>query len=112
MKYAVFSTPRTASTLIHDMIRNHFNITGHGQLCGESPLDIRSNVALRHQYINERIAQDNYVVKLFSINFTDDNYWFNRETFDWESFEAVHPILTLSSCKIASKLSLFASLAT
>ena len=89
MKYAVFSTPRTASTLIHDMIRNHFNITGHGQLCGESPLDIRSNVTLRHQYINERIAQDNYVVKLFSINFTDDNYWFNRETFDWESFDKI-----------------------
>ena len=89
MRYAVFSTPRTASTFLHDMIRNHFDITGFGELCGESPLDIRSNDALRHQYINEHIAEDNYVVKLFSSDFFKSNYWFNRETFDWSIFEKI-----------------------
>lgn len=89
MRYAVFSTYRTASTLLHDMVRNHFSITGLGELTGESPLDIRSDDTLRHQYINERIAGDNYVVKLFSSDFTPNNYWFNRETFDWSAFEKI-----------------------
>lgn len=89
MRYAVFSTYRTASTLLHDMVRNHFNITGLGELTGQSPLDIRSDDTLRHQYINERIAGDNYVVKLFSSDFTANNYWFNRETFDWSAFEKI-----------------------
>ena len=89
MRYAVFSTYRTASTLLHDMVRNHFDITGLGELTGQSPLDIRSDDTLRHQYINERIAGDNYVVKLFSSDFTANNYWFNRETFDWSIFEKI-----------------------
>lgn len=89
MRYAVFSTYRTASTLLHDMVRNHFDITGLGELTGQSPLDIRSDDTLRHQYINERIAGDNYVVKLFSSDFTANNYWFNRETFDWSAFEKI-----------------------
>ncbi len=89
MRYAVFSTYRTASTLLHDMVRNHFDITGLGELTGQTPLDIRPDDTLRHQYINERIAGDNYVVKLWSSDFTPNNYWFNRETFDWSTFEKI-----------------------
>jgi hypothetical protein len=89
MRYAVFSTYRTASTFLHDIVRNHFNITGLEELTGESPLDIRGDDTLRHQYINERIAGDNYVVKLWSSDFTPNNYWFNRETFDWSIFDKI-----------------------
>lgn len=89
MRYAVFSTQRTASTLLHDMVRNHFNLTGLEELTGQSPLDIRSDDTLRHQYINEKIAEDNYVVKLWASDFTPNNYWFDKETFDWSIFEKV-----------------------
>lgn len=89
MRYAVFSTYRTASTFLHDIVRNHFNITGLEELTGESPLDIRGDDTLRHQYINERIAGDNFVVKLWSSDFTPNNYWFNRETFDWSIFDKI-----------------------
>jgi hypothetical protein len=89
MRYAVFSTYRTASTYLHDIVRNHFDVTGLEELTGECPLDIRENDTLRHQYINERIAGDNYVVKLWSSDFRPDNYWFNRETFDWSIFDKI-----------------------
>lgn len=89
MKYAVFSTYRTASTYLHDMVRNHFALAGLGELTGECPLDIRPNDTLRQQYLNERISGDNYVVKLWSSDFKSNNYWFNRETFDWSQFEKI-----------------------
>jgi hypothetical protein len=89
MKYAVLSTYRTASTFLHDIIRNHFGITGLGELTGESPLGIRGDDTLRHQYLNEHISGDNYVVKLWSSDFTPNNYWFNRETFDWSIFDKI-----------------------
>lgn len=89
MRYAIFSTYRTASTTLHDMVRNHFGITGLFELTGQTPLDIRSNDTLRHQYINEKIAEDDYVVKLWSSDFKPNNYWFNRDTFDWSRFEKI-----------------------
>lgn len=89
MRYAVFSTYRTASTFLHDMVRNHFNITGLDDLTGQTPLDIRSDDTLRHQYVNEKIAGDNYVVKLWPSDFRLNNYWFNIDTFDWTIFEKI-----------------------
>lgn len=89
MRYAIFSTYRTASTQLHDMVRNHFNITGLGELTGNFPRDISSNDIRRHQYLNERISDDNYVVKLFSSDFAENNYWFDKKTFDWSRFEKI-----------------------
>lgn len=89
MRYAIFSTPRTASTIMHDMVRNHFGITGLFELTGQTPLDIRSDDTLRHQYINEKIAEDDYVVKLWSSDFRPNGYWFDRATFDWSIFEKI-----------------------
>ena len=66
MKYAVFSTYRTASTLMHEIIRNHFGITDLGELTGQIPLDKRSDETLRHSWLSEQLALESYVVKLFS----------------------------------------------
>ncbi len=75
MKYAVFSTYRTASTLMHEIIRNHFGITDLGELTGQIPVDKRSNETLRHAWLAEKLALPDYVVKLFAYDFTIAGYY-------------------------------------
>ena len=89
MKYAVFSTYRTASTLMHEIIRNHFGITDFGELTGQIPVDKRSNETLRHAWLAEKLALPDYVVKLFAYDFTIAGYYFNRTTFDWSIFDKI-----------------------
>lgn len=89
MKYAVFSTYRTASTLMHEIIRNHFNITDLGELTGHVPFDKRADPTIRHQWLAEQLALATYVVKLFSYDFTVSGYYFSRTTFDWSIFDKI-----------------------
>jgi hypothetical protein len=87
MKYAVFSTPRTASSLVTCMLANHFQVENLGQLAGHVPANIRKNNKLRSQWLAEQMAKESYSIKLFSSQFAP--MYFNKVTFDWTIFEKI-----------------------
>lgn len=89
MRYAVFSTQRTASSLVTCMLANHFQIENLGEVGGHIPTDIRNNEELRHAWLAEQLAKENYSVKLFSSYFTPNNFFFNKDTFDWSIFDKI-----------------------
>ncbi|MEY3086009.1 MAG: hypothetical protein RL037_2228 [Bacteroidota bacterium] len=89
MKYAIFSTYRTASTLLTCMVSNHFEIQDFGELTGGIPQDKRDDPTVRHQYLADKLSESAYAVKLFSYDFGPANYYFNKDTFDWSIFDKI-----------------------
>jgi hypothetical protein len=89
MKYAAFSTQRTASSLINCMLANHFEVENLYDVADMIPPDIRGNAELRHAWLAEQLAKENYSVKLFSHNFAPNNYAFDKDTFDWTIFDKI-----------------------
>jgi hypothetical protein len=71
------------------MLANHFEIENLGEVAGHIPTDIRDNSELRHAWLAEQLAKENYAVKLFSSYFTPNNYFFDKNTFDWTRFDKI-----------------------
>lgn len=85
MRVAVFSTPRTCSTLMCSVVANRFNLHNYNEriygswqekeICKQDKIDFLKN-------------QDNYVTKLFAKYFYRNAY-IDTETFDWNMFDYV-----------------------
>jgi hypothetical protein len=82
MKIAVFSTPRTCSTFICQIISNKFNIINHGE-------KVYGNFSgNKDATFNFLKTHNDYVIKLFAKYFYNDLY-INQTEFDWDIFDYI-----------------------
>lgn len=86
MRIAVFSTPRTCSTFVCEILANRFNLYNHNE-------DVFTHVS--HTNENEKIEKqlllehkNNYVIKLFAKYFYNDMY-INTRAFNWNIFDYI-----------------------
>jgi hypothetical protein len=83
MRIAVFSTPRTCSTLLCEVLAKKFDIHNHNEkLYGVY------QKADRDKKVEVLTSTDNYVVKLFAKYF-HNNLYIDSELFDWNIFDHV-----------------------
>ena len=82
MRIAVFSTPRTCSTFMCDVVANNFNVINHNEGVYST---FGSNKEGKIEWLK---LNDDYVVKLFAKYFFD-NLYIIQETFDWNMFDHV-----------------------
>ncbi len=85
MKIAVFSTPRTCSTLVCSVVANRFDLHNYNERIYGSWQEKQIDKQEKIDFLRN---QDNYVTKLFAKYFYK-NIYIDAETFDWNMFDYV-----------------------